>query len=168
MKNIFTILAVLVFTVSFSQEIKLNKSGTKFEKDGVTYKLSEYKTQFTNPIAKDYISNGRGSRTVANILGFGGGLLIGAGLPNALSSNKDSVFIDPYTGYSTKIKTKKPGWTLVGIGLGVVAVAVPFAVVGNKKIRKGVETENKFKSTTTVNYLQFNVNDNGVGLSYDF
>ena len=93
MKNIFTILAVFFFTFSFSQEIKLNKSATKFEKDGVTYKLSEYKTQFTNLVAKDYISNGRSSRTLANIFGFGGGLLIGAGLPNALSSNKDSVSI---------------------------------------------------------------------------
>ena len=168
MKNIFTILAVFFFTFSFSQEIKLNKSATKFEKDGVTYKLSEYKTQFTNLVAKDYISNGRSSRTLANILGFGGGLLIGAGLPNALSSNKDSVYIDPYTAYSTKIKTKKPGWTLVGIGLGVVAVAIPFSVVGNKKIRKGVETENKFESSSNANFLQFNVNDNGIGWSYNF
>ena len=33
MKNIFTILAVFFFTFSFSQEIKLNKSATKFEKE---------------------------------------------------------------------------------------------------------------------------------------
>ncbi len=167
MLRIFTTIALFSFVFSFSQEIKLNKRGSKFEKDGVTYKISEYKTQFNNPIAKNLMKEGRGYRTASSILGFSGGFLIGAGLPNALSKTTYTGSYDYTTGVLKREKVKKPGWTLVGIGLGAIAIGIPFAIIGENKIKKGVETENQFGSTAN-NYLQLEINENGAGLSYNF
>lgn len=167
MAKTITFLAVLLFGFSFAQEIKLNKSAKKFEKEGVSYKLSEYKTQFTNPVAKNYIQKGRASRTVANIMGFSGGLLIGAGLPNVLTSEKSAKIYNPYTDSFTTVKTKKPGWTYVGVGIGLVAVAIPLAVIGKNQVKKGVETENKF-APKAQNYYQFDFTGEGLSLTYNF
>lgn len=166
MVKIFTYFAVLLFSFSFSQEIKLSKSAKKFEKEGVSYKLSEYKTKFTNLVAKNYIQEGRTYRTIANIMGFSGGLLIGAGLPNALTQEKSANIYNPNTGNFTKVKTSKPGWTLVGVGIGVVAVAIPLAVIGKNKVKKGVETENKF--APKAQYYQFDFTGEGLALTYNF
>lgn len=167
MAKTITFFVVLLFGFSCAQEIKLSKSAKKFEKEGVSYKLSEYKTQFTNPVAKNYIQEGRTYRTIANIMGFSGGLLIGAGLPNALTTEKSANIYNPYTGNFTKVKNNKPGWTLVGVGIGVAAVAIPFAVIGKNKVKKGVETENKFAPKAQY-YYQFDFTGEGLALTYNF
>ena len=167
MKKISVLFTLLLFCFSFSQKITLSKSGRKFEKSGVTYKISQYKEQFQNPVAKTYIKDGRGLKTTANILGFAGGVLIGAGLPNALSEKNSGGFLDPYSGQMIKNKVKKPGWTLVGFGIGLVAVAVPLVIIGNNKVKKGVKTENDF-APKSQNYYQFDFTGDGLALSYNF
>lgn len=167
MKKISILLTLLLFCVSFSQELTLSKSGKKFVKNGVEYKMSKYKTQFQNPVSKAYIKEGRGYQTAGNILGFAGGLLVGAGLPSALSQKKSSGFFDPYTGQYIKSEIKNPGWTYVGFGIGLVAVAVPLAIIGNNKVKKGVKTENTF-APKSQNFYQFDWTGNGCALSYNF
>ena len=167
MKKISILFTILLFCFSFSQKITLSKSGRKFEKSGAEYKISEYKEHFQNPVAKNYIKAGRGLKTTANILGFAGGVLIGAGLPNALSENNSGGFLDPYTGQIVKYKTKKPGWTLVGVGIGLVAVAVPLVIIGNNKVKEGVKAENNFVPKSQ-NFYQVDFTGNGFSFSYNF
>ncbi len=167
MKKISILCALFFFFLSFSQDITLSKTGRKFTKNGIEYKISEYQTQFQNPVAKNYIREGRGYKTVGTIFGFAGGLLIGAGLPNALSENNSGGYLDPYSGQIIKYKGKKPGWTLVGIGIGLVAVAIPVAIIGSKKVKKGVETENKF-APKSQNFYKVDFTGNGFALSYNF
>ncbi len=167
MKKISLLFTLVLFCFSFSQEITISKSGKKFEKEGIKYKISEYQTQFKNPVAKNYVKQGRGYKTAGSILGFAGGLLIGAGLPNALS--EDTYTINSIPGYPdfSKTKIRKPGNTLVGIGIGLVAVAIPVAIIGGNKVKKGVETENKF-SPRSQNYYQLDFTGNGLGFTYNF
>jgi hypothetical protein len=167
MKKISILFTLILFCFSFSQEITLSKSGRKFQKNGVKYKISEYKTQFQNPISKTYIKEGRGYKTAGSILGFAGGLLVGAGLPNALSADTYSINSIPGSPDFSKTKIRKPGWTLVGIGIGLVAVAIPVAIVGSGKIKKGIETENKL-APKSENYYQLDFTGNGFALSYNF
>ena len=112
----------------------MSKTGRKFTKNGIEYKISEYQTQFQNPVAKTYIGEGRSYKTVGTIFGFAGGLLIGAGLPNALSEDTFTINSIPGSPDFSKTKVSKPGWTLVGIGIGLVAVAIPVAIIGSKKV----------------------------------
>lgn len=167
MKKISILFTILLFCFSFSQKITLSKSGRRFEVSGAEYKMSEYKQQFQNPAAKSYIKDGRGLKTTANILGFAGGILIGAGLPNALSEKNSGIYYNADTGQMIKFKGKKPGWTFVGLGIGLVAVAVPLAIIGNKKVKKGVQAENSF-APKSQNYYQFDFTGDGLALSYNF
>ncbi|TXF76130.1 hypothetical protein [Chryseobacterium sp.] len=165
MKKFFTLTGLLWVCLSFSQEITLSKGGRKFEKDGIEYRITDYKTQFTNPIAKNYIREGRSYTTVSSVLGFCGGLLIGGGLPNALSKQKYTFNL--VNGNFNVVKEPKPGWTLVAVGGAVVAVAIPLAIIGKNKIQKGVKLENQF-STSSQSYYQFDFTGNGMALTYHF
>lgn len=168
MKKIFSLLlTVFLISHSFSQEITLLKNGRKFEKDGVEYKMSKYREKFKNPIAVKTIKSGRTMSAMANILGFGGGVLIGAGLPNALSETTYKGTMDYSTLTYTKTKVKKPGWTLITVGGLLVAGAIPLAIVGKNKVKKGVEIENQYSPKTNTTY-HFDLQENGLAFSIKF
>ncbi len=165
MVKFYTLIALLAITFFQAQEITLHRNGKKFTKNGIEYKLSEYKTEFSNPIAKNYIREGRSQKTTSFILGFCGGLFMAAGLPNALSKDQNQMVYN--NGYIITTKASKPGWYMIAGGGVLIATAIPLAHFGNKKIRKGVETENKFGSKSQTSY-QLHTNGNTLGVTVNF
>lgn len=154
---------VIAINMLQAQEITLSKNEKKFQKDGTEYKLSAYKTEFANPIAKNYIREGRSHKSISTVLGFLGGLMIGAGLPNALSKQQ---YTYNYNNYQ-RTKVSKPGWAMVAGGGVLVATAIPLAYLGKKKIRNGVKTENKFGMNSQT-YYQFQTDGNTLGVTVNF
>lgn len=77
-----------------------------------------------NSTAHKMIEDARGSATIAGILGYAGGFLIGYPVGTAIGGGE-------------------PKWVMAGIGAGLLIIAIPISSGANKKVKKAVRLYNK-------------------------
>ncbi|MEI6091236.1 MAG: hypothetical protein WCR42_12345 [bacterium] len=106
----------------------------------------------TNKEAYSEIKSAETSNTFATILGYAGGFMIGWPLGSALGGGETN-------------------WTMVGIGVGIVAVGIPISIHADNKVKKAVQIYNKDLQTSSLYYeteIKFAFTGNGVGLIIKF
>ena len=158
MKNIILSLIFTLVTMTFcnAQKIKMEKvfggySYTQNEKPMTMKDL--VKTMESNQQAFDLIKKAQSNNTLASIIGFAGGGLIGWPIGTAIGGGDAN-------------------WTLAGIGAGLVAIAIPISSSANKKAKQAVELYNSALMTTS--FYEFKsefkaiANTNGFGISVTF
>lgn len=169
-KYLFTLFVSTFSVYTFAQNsdtLRIGKSNREFFiKGNQTYKASEFKKVFTNTEALNYMKKARANSTLSQIFGGIGGGLMGFGMARALSGGDKEVYMN-----GVLIKEKQKGnWGLVGIGLGVVGIGIPFAISSGKNLKKAFKTQNEAdsgESAKTTSY-RLDIGGNGVGLSYNF
>ncbi|WP_326981077.1 hypothetical protein VUJ46_12400 [Chryseobacterium sp. MYb264] len=161
MKKIIVVSFILLSQIAFSQ-VSVTRKG-KLLKDGQEYRMTEYEKVFQNTEAKHYFQKYRTNSTVSMIFGGIGGGCMGFGLARALSGG-DKTVTDQY---GKQHKTETKGWGLVGIGAGLVAIAIPFALSSKKNFDKALNAENE-TSTAFYPYFKLEGSGNGMALSYNF
>ena len=157
MKNsVFTLMIGLFLAFgSTAQEIEIEKSfgGYTFFQDGEEQKIGQLvEIMETNQEAFDFMKKAQTNYTFSSILGFIGGGLIGWPLGTAIGGGD-------------------PEWFLAGIGAGVVAIAIPLEIGGNKNAEKAINMYNSSLGSTSFRFKpKFNIigNTQGVGLSMKF
>lgn len=154
---------LLISQIAFSQ-VSLSKN--KLIKDGQRYKASQYKEVFQNDQALMYYKKYRTKSTVSQIFGALGGGCMGYGLIKVLDGGEKLVSVDQY-GVARTEKTKNEGWSMVGIGAGLVAIAIPFAISSKKNLNKAIDTQNG-KETAFQPYFKLKNAGAGLALSYHF
>ncbi|MBD8083304.1 hypothetical protein [Chryseobacterium caseinilyticum] len=174
MKNFSLILfALLLSSNLFSQTtdtLSLGKTGREFFiKGNQKYKASEYKSVFTNQEALAYMKKSRTNNAVSQVFGVMGGGLVGWGLATAISGKKTV-----QNGMVIK-EQAKGGWGLVGAGVGLIGIAIPFAIGSSKNLKNAVKTQNnadrnstEAENTHASRFYKLEIGGNGVGLSYNF
>ncbi|NML55932.1 hypothetical protein [Chryseobacterium cheonjiense] len=163
MKKTILVSLVAMSQLAFSQ-VSLSKN--KLVKDGQAYKASQYKEVFQNEQALIYYKKYRTNSTVSQIFGAIGGGCMGYGLIKVLDGGEKLVSVDQY-GVARTEKTKNEGWSMVGIGAGLVAIAIPFAISSKKNLNKAIDTENG-KGTAFRPYFKLENAGAGMALSYNF
>jgi len=162
MKTSILVAAVLFSQLHFSQ-VSLDKN--KLVKEGVSYKLSDYKSVLVNPEAQQYFKKSRTNNTVGSIFGGVGGAFMGFGIARALSGGETKVMIN--NSVQTVKQDKGGAWALVGIGAGIVGIGIPFAVAAHKNAKKAIAIENG-ETTAFTPYFRLETAGNGFAFSYNF
>lgn len=174
MKNLSLLLFAFLFSSNlFSQTtdtLSLGKTGREFFiKGNQKYKSSEYKKVFTNPEALAYMKKSRTNNAVSQVFGVMGGGLVGWGLASAISGKKTV-----QNGVVIK-EQAKGGWGLVGAGVGLIGIAIPFAIGSSKNLKNAVKAQNnadrngsEVQNTHASNFYKLESGGNGIGLSYNF
>ena len=106
----------------------------------------------SNDEAFKEIRKANSNTTLANVLGFAGGFMIGYPL-------------------GALIRGGEPNWALAGVGAGLVVVSIPIASSVKKHIQTAVDIYNSdIKATSHLgrNELNLGLNQNGVGLNLRF
>lgn len=162
MKKILFLNLLICFQSAFSQ---VSISGNKLEKDGQTYKMSEYKDVIKNSEALAHFKKARTNNTVGTIFAGVGGGVLGVGIARALSGGQTTVTIN---GQPQVIKQdNSTAWTAVGIGAGIVGIGIPFALAAKKNADKAIQLENG-ETTAFKPYFKLETAGNGLALSYRF
>lgn len=156
-KTILTLSLVLI-TITFcnAQEIEIEKvfGGYKYtQNESLMTMRGLVKTMESHEQAFDLIKKAQSKTTLASIIGFAGGGLVGWPIGTAVGGGDAN-------------------WTLAGIGAGLIAIAIPISSSANKKAKQAVELYNSSLSSTSFNEFkpEFKViaNENGIGLSMNF
>lgn len=157
-------IGLIFFCLLISQQIsaQVSLSGNHFSKDGQLYKYSQYKEVFMNPEAQKEFQKARINMTVSQVFAYSGGGVLGFGLASALFGKKEEV----RNGVVYQVKPN--GWALVGIGAGLIGVAIPFAITASKKAKNAVDIENGDGSTAFKPHFKLESAGTGVSLSYNF
>lgn len=152
-------MALLVAQTAFAQ---VSISGNRLTKDGQEYKFSKYREVFSNPEAREAFGKARTNSTVGQIFAYTGGFAIGVGIIPALSGKKQEV-------RNGVVYENQPsrGWAVVGIGAGLVAIGIPFAIASGKNSEKALKLENG-ETTAFQPYFKLETAGNGMALSYNF
>ncbi|UOY06834.1 hypothetical protein L0P88_23315 [Muricauda sp. SCSIO 64092] len=101
----------------------------------------------------ELVKKAQSNNTLASIIGFAGGGLIGWPIGAAIGGGDAN-------------------WTLAGIGAGLVAIGIPISSSANKKAKQAVELYNSSLNSTS--FYEFKpefkimVNGNGIGFSMNF
>lgn len=159
-KTTFLITILLIISVSaFAQDSTKFISATKvsggyrFEQNGKPLTLKSMETIMKDDsIAFDYLTKARSSSTIANILGYAGGFLIGYPLGTALGGGK-------------------PEWALAGIGCGLLAIAIPLSSGAGRNARTAVDIYNNNQRNLSFSRkydLQLGITENGLSLKLRF
>ncbi|MDT0539074.1 hypothetical protein [Croceitalea sp. P059] len=156
-KTIVTlILAIATMTFCNAQKIEMEKvfGGYKYTQDGNLMTMKGLvKTMESDQQAFDLIKKAQSNNTLASIIGFAGGGLIGWPIGTAIGGGDAN-------------------WTLAGIGAGLVAIGIPIQSSVNKKTKQAVELYNSSLNSTTFYEFkpEFKViaNGNGIGLAMNF
>lgn len=146
-----------------SAQVSIEKN--RLMKDGVKYKFSQYEQVFKNYAAKAYFQKARTNNTVGSIFAATGGAFIGFGAGQLLVGK--TKIVTHNTGFQTIQKDKSGPWTLIGIGVGIVGIGIPFTIASKKNIDKAIQTENG-EATTFQSYFKLESTGNRVALSYNF
>ena len=158
MKQTILTLIIAVATMTFcnAQKIEMEKvfGGYKYTQNGNQMTMKDLvKTMESNKQAFDLIKKARLNNTLASIIGFAGGGLIGWPIGTAIGGGDAN-------------------WTLAGIGAGIVAIGIPISSSTNKKAKQAVELYNSsLKSTSFYEFKpEFKViaSGNGIRLSMNF
>jgi len=157
-----SILTLLIICLAFftsngqSEKIEIVPNGNSFgyQQDGKVLTINDIAYIVgSNSDAANYISSAKGNKTMASVLSFGGGFLIGWPLGTAIGGGD-------------------PNWLLAGIGGGLVLLAIPLATGANKKVKKGVDLYNaSLESTSYLEFMpeiQLSNTSSGIGLVMSF
>ena len=157
-KSLFFVITCLLsincFAQSNSEPILIKKSmGTYFELKGE--KLTQRALSNilkSNPEAFKYMEKANSNMVPGTIFSFAGGFLVGWPIGTAIGGKED------------------PNWALAGIGAGLIAVSIPFAIGYNKNAKKAVNIYNEGLKQTSLNstHLNFCFTGNGLGLKLTF
>ena len=155
---------LLFFAFFIAQNVfsQVTISGNRLIKDGQEYKFSKYRDVFTNSEAEVAFSKARTNSTVGQIFAYAGGFGIGFGLIPALQGNKT----ETRNGMVYK-RDASSAWTVVGIGAGLVAIGIPFAIASNKNADKALKLENG-EEIAFQPYFKLETAGNGMAVSYNF
>ncbi len=106
-----------------------------------------------NSTAHKMIEDARGSATIAGILGYAGGFLIGYPVGTAIGGGE-------------------PKWAMAGIGAGLLILAIPISSGANKKAKKAVRLYNKSLNPITYQKsktsFSIETTQNGIGVVMRF
>ncbi len=158
MKKITLTLTLVLITITFcnAQKIDIEKvfGGYKYTQNDELMSIGDLASIIkSNTSAFELMNKGRTNRSLAAVLGFAGGGLIGWPLGTSLGGGDAN-------------------WTLAGIGAGLVIIGIPISSSANKKINQAVELYNASLNSTSCNEFkpEFKIiaNVNGVGLSMNF
>ncbi|NKI25250.1 hypothetical protein HCG49_01580 [Arenibacter sp. 6A1] len=156
-KTILTLIFALV-TITFcnAQKIEIEKvfGGYKYSQNENQMTMKDLvKTIASNQQAFDLIKKAQSNNTLASIIGFAGGGLIGWPIGTAIGGGDAN-------------------WTLAGIGAGLVAIGIPISSSANKKAKQAVELYNSSLNSTSFYEFkpEFKViaDGNGLGISMNF
>ncbi len=155
MKQLFLILAILSFSMSFSQELVLKKKN--IYQDEKKLSNSEIKEKLSTDVESYQLY-----KTAKN-KGTFGGFVLGFGIGFVLT--------DAIVG-SYAYKYKYPS-TPTFIGLGAVVVSIPILSGRKKLVQKSISTynsKNKVNNDNTENNIGMNLinNNNGFGIQIQF
>ena len=156
-KTILTLIfALMTTTLCNSQKIEMKKvfGGYQFTQNGNLMSFKDLsQTMQSNQEAFELINKAKSNNTLASILGFAGGGLIGWPIGTAIGGGD-------------------PEWALAGVGAGLVVIAIPISSGANKKAKQAVEIYNSSLNSTSYQEFkpQFKIlaNGNGIGLSMNF
>jgi outer membrane lipoprotein SlyB len=158
MKNtILTLILVLTtITICNAQKIEIEKvsGGYQYTQNGNKISMGELvKAMESNSEALVFMKKAKSNNVLATILGGAGGALIGFPLGTAIGGGDAN-------------------WTLVGIGVGLVAIGIPISVGVNKNTKKAIDLYNSSLNATS--FFEFKpefkivTTGNGIGLSMNF
>lgn len=164
MKKIIVLVSAVFFQSAFGQ---VSLSGNKIMKDGVKYKYSKYEKVFVNPEAQQYFKKTRTNKTVAQVLAYTGGFSIGMGIGDMIAQGKERT-VPTIMGGSYIVKPNySTAWTLIGTGVGLVGIGIPFAMGAAKNAEKAIQIENG-EPVAFQPYFKLESAGNGVAMSYNF
>ena len=163
---VFCLLITVVTAHSYAQDaarkienptdsisIKKVFGGYQFYQEGKRLNMKQLvNTMKPNEQAYQMIKSAQSTNTIATILGFAGGFMVGWTLGTSLGGGD-------------------PNWTVAGIGAGLIIVAIPVSQKFNKKARQAVNTYNsqlQASSFWNKNELRFLTTGNGVGFVLNF
>lgn len=158
MKKTTVTLILALFTVSIctAQKIEVEKvfGGYKYTQNGNQLTMKQLvKTMESNKQAFDLIKKAQSNNTIASVLAFAGGGLIGWPIGTAVGGGDAN-------------------WALAGIGAGIVAIAIPISSSANKKANQAISLYNdSLDATSSYQFKpEFKIiaNTNGIGLSMSF
>lgn len=136
------------------QAVKLG-SGYMYVSNGKTLNIQNIESMvMNNTEAYQYVKKAKGSASFANVLSYAGGFLIGWNLGGLIS------------GQEINLPT-------LGIGCGLIAVAIPIASSAGKKLKTGVGIYNQELKQQSFNEksnydLKFGMSANGLALTLNF
>ena len=104
-----------------------------------------------NAIATGYFKKAKGNSGFANVLGYAGGFLIGYSLGTAIGGGEVN-------------------WSVVGVGCGLIVIAIPVVSSANKNLKNAVNAYNHGNRTSCIDTfdLLLGVNQSGLGLAIRF
>lgn len=105
-----------------------------------------------NEQAYKQIKSAQSTYTLATIIGFAGGFMVGWPI-------------------GTSIGGGEPNWTMAGIGAGLMVVSIPISQNFNKQAKQAVDTYNGGLQTSSFwnkSELRFSMTGNGIGLTLRF
>ncbi|WP_339870384.1 hypothetical protein [uncultured Algoriphagus sp.] len=161
MKTSLLILSFLIlsFNASFGQvandSITIRKSfwGYKFYQGDTRVQLGDLvNIMQTNQEAYKSIKSAQSNYTLASIMGFAGGFMVGWPIGAAVAGGE-------------------PNWALAGIGAGLLVATIPITNSFVKKSRFAVDTYNRGSTASSVwdrTELNLSFSGTGAGLSLNF
>lgn len=136
-------------SIHISDTIEMRKKfgGNQFYENGRVLNMTQLKSRLSQD--RQAFSEFKSARTangIATVLGFTGGALIGWPLGTAIGGGE-------------------PEWALLGAGVGLVGVSVPFIVKANKKFKKSVDVYNSnLGNTSSPPAVEFRLGSTGKGV----
>ncbi|MEM9894878.1 MAG: hypothetical protein AAF789_00795 [Bacteroidota bacterium] len=150
-----TLFAINVFAQAGVDSIAMKKvfGGYVFYQGDQLLKVKQLVTAMKpNEQAYQQIKSAQSTYTMAMILNYAGGFMIGWPLGTAAAGGEAN-------------------WTLAGIGAGLVVVAIPIGRSFNKKAKQAVDTFNEGLKTSSFwekSELNFTMTGHGIGLTLNF
>ena len=151
-----TVILLFTITLSYGQQIEAQKvfGGYKYLQDGNYLTMKQLATAMeSNANTIDLMKKAQSSNSIANVMGFIGGGLIGWPIGTAIGGGEAQ-------------------WALAGAGAVLVAIAIPISNGAHKKAREAVDIYNSGISAVNSKNFQptFKVigNSTGIGLSMSF
>ncbi|WP_350292611.1 hypothetical protein [uncultured Croceitalea sp.] len=156
-KTTLTVL-IAMFTMVFcsAQLIEMQKvsGGYKYSQNGNQLKMRDMvNIMEPNQQAFNFIKKAQSNQSLASVIGFIGGGLVGWPIGTAIGGGDAN-------------------WALAGVGAALIGVSIPISSSANKKAKQAVEVYNLSLGATAFmghkTQLRFIANGNGIGLSLGF
>lgn len=152
-KTILTLIVVLAtMTYCNAQKIEMEKvfGGYKYSQNESMLMMKDLvKIMESNQQAYELIKKAQSNNSVASIFGGTGGFLVGLPIGTALGGGDAE-------------------WALAGIGVGLIAIGIPFSSSANKNAKQAVEVYNSSLNSSAYKKRkpEFKVMHNGSGIGF--